>query len=622
MIKKKISIFCGGRGSASIIKYFVNQKNFDLTLLINAYDDGKSTGVLRKNVEGLLGPSDFRKNFSYLLDIFSKEQRLLKKIIEYRIKKKIYSNEFLGELDRIKNKKKNISNFLPSEIEYLEKKLKEKIINYAIVAINNLKTKNLNLLDFSFGNLIFTGIFIGENKNFNSSIKKFAKIINNNVEIINVSSNSNRWLVAVNKKNKIIQSESKLVNKKQLSSIKDIYLLNDKNYDYFNKNFFKISNHKKNIFLKKNKDIPKINNEAKKAILNSNYIIYGPGTQFSSLFPSYMICEKTIKKSKAKKILIMNLHQDNDIIGLGTKEITIQALKYLNCLKKTNMVIDKILIDKNCEFDNLFMKFKETLIEKDDLKNNYYDNKHSGEKIYNKIFQHEKEKNLTFYIEIKNKNNFEEEYLEQISNKNWKSISENTILIFNKKVTTIKNKSIKIVKYQSNKKFSELTVFNSWYKKKDSNILITITGDGFYNLDSIKDHIDLMKKLNCGLLIGSRNKSRAQHFLNIKNIYGHNKLLYFLSIISEFLYIVIYFIKIKFIIIDPNSGYKIYCKQNFNNKFLNLSHKYPSSLLKEITQKKIEIFEVPVKYYVNEVFTEKLKRFKKNLKNIYGLFVN
>jgi 2-phospho-L-lactate transferase/gluconeogenesis factor (CofD/UPF0052 family) len=112
MIKKKISIFCGGRGSASIIKYFVNQKNFDLTLLINAYDDGKSTGVLRKNVEGLLGPSDFRKNFSYLLDIFSKEQRLLKKIIEYRIKKKIYSNEFLGELDRIKNKKKKYFKFL------------------------------------------------------------------------------------------------------------------------------------------------------------------------------------------------------------------------------------------------------------------------------------------------------------------------------------------------------------------------------------------------------------------------------------------------------------------------------------------------------------------------------
>lgn len=622
MTRKKISIFCGGRGSASIIKYFINQQNFDLTLLINAYDDGKSTGVLRKNIEGLLGPSDFRKNFSYLLDIFSREQRLLKNIIEYRIKKKIYSNQLSDELIKIKRKKKYFSNFLPSEIQYLEKKLKEKIINHSLIALSNLKSKNLNLLDFSFGNLIFTGIFISENKNFNSSIKKFAKIINNKVAIINVSSNSNRWLVAVNKKNKIIQTESELVNKKQFSPIKDIYLLKDQKYDYLNKNFSNTENSKKILFLKKNNDIPIINNQAKKAIINSDYIIYGPGTQFSSLFPSYMICQKVIKKSKAKKILIMNLHHDNDINGLGTKEITIQALKYLNSSKKTNSVIDEILIDRRCVFDNLSKKFREISIIKEDLKNNYFDNKHSGEKIYNIIFQNEKEKNLTCYIEIKNKNDFEEEYLEQISNKNWSSISENTDLILNKKNISVKNKSIKISYIDSKKEFPELTIFNSWYKKKNSSILITITGDGFYNLNSIKDHIEIIKKLNCGLLIGARNKNRAQHFRNIKNIYGYNRLLYFFSIIFEFLYIIIYFVKIKFILIDPNSGYKIYYKKNFNNKFLNLPQKYPSSLLKEITQKKIEIFEVPVKYYINEVINEKLKRFKRNLKNIYGLFVN
>ena len=63
----RITLFCGGSGSESIIKYFINQKNIQLTLLINAYDDGKSTGTLRKNIPGLLGPSDFRKNFSYLI---------------------------------------------------------------------------------------------------------------------------------------------------------------------------------------------------------------------------------------------------------------------------------------------------------------------------------------------------------------------------------------------------------------------------------------------------------------------------------------------------------------------------------------------------------------------------
>ena len=61
----KISIFCGGSGSESIIKYFSTKEDVKLTLLVNAYDDGKSTGKLRKLIPGFLGPSDFRKNFSY-----------------------------------------------------------------------------------------------------------------------------------------------------------------------------------------------------------------------------------------------------------------------------------------------------------------------------------------------------------------------------------------------------------------------------------------------------------------------------------------------------------------------------------------------------------------------------
>ena len=48
MKKTKVTLFCGGSGSESIIKYFSNQKNIELTLIVNAYDDGKSTGQLRK----------------------------------------------------------------------------------------------------------------------------------------------------------------------------------------------------------------------------------------------------------------------------------------------------------------------------------------------------------------------------------------------------------------------------------------------------------------------------------------------------------------------------------------------------------------------------------------------
>ena len=54
------------------------------------------------------------------------------------------------------------------------------------------------------------------------------------------------------------------------------------------------------MYLNEINSIPEINIEAKKAILDSNYIIYGPGTQHSSLYPSYLVANKFIKRSKSK----------------------------------------------------------------------------------------------------------------------------------------------------------------------------------------------------------------------------------------------------------------------------------------------------------------------------------
>lgn len=58
----KLVLFCGGSGSASLVKELSNQKDIQTTLIINPFDDGKSTGLLRKKIKGLPGISDFRKN--------------------------------------------------------------------------------------------------------------------------------------------------------------------------------------------------------------------------------------------------------------------------------------------------------------------------------------------------------------------------------------------------------------------------------------------------------------------------------------------------------------------------------------------------------------------------------
>src|SRR6202051_2055924 len=81
----KVAVFCGGRGSATIIRGPLQTAEIQLALLVNAYDDGLSTGALRNFIPGMLGPSDFRKNFSYLLDLYSDEQYALKSLVEFRM---------------------------------------------------------------------------------------------------------------------------------------------------------------------------------------------------------------------------------------------------------------------------------------------------------------------------------------------------------------------------------------------------------------------------------------------------------------------------------------------------------------------------------------------------------
>src|SRR3982751_1028766 len=62
----KIVIFSGGRGSSVLSQELLRDSRISLTLAINGYDDGLSTGEVRRFLGDALGPSDFRKNASHL----------------------------------------------------------------------------------------------------------------------------------------------------------------------------------------------------------------------------------------------------------------------------------------------------------------------------------------------------------------------------------------------------------------------------------------------------------------------------------------------------------------------------------------------------------------------------
>src|SRR4029453_2284531 len=61
-----VVVFSGGRGSSVLSRDLIARSDVSLTLAINGYDDGLSTGEIRRFLGDSLGPSDFRKNASHL----------------------------------------------------------------------------------------------------------------------------------------------------------------------------------------------------------------------------------------------------------------------------------------------------------------------------------------------------------------------------------------------------------------------------------------------------------------------------------------------------------------------------------------------------------------------------
>ena len=116
----KVLIISGGSGSNFIHKSLIKEKRYEINYLINLYDDGKSTGEIRKYLNyKILGPSDLRKiqGLSYT---FKNNKNDLYNFFNLRLS----SNNFYNK----QNLKKN--NLIDQIINYNSRDFPNKIKNY------------------------------------------------------------------------------------------------------------------------------------------------------------------------------------------------------------------------------------------------------------------------------------------------------------------------------------------------------------------------------------------------------------------------------------------------------------------------------------------------------------
>ena len=332
-----VALFSGGRGSTVLSKRLIREPNISLTVLVNGYDDGKSTGEVRRYLGDSLGPSDFRKNASrFAKELNSCEPELIK-LLDFRLPLdmsisdgeatiRAMAKSKIADIDPDVNSLKQICLGLSNTIvAQVGERLQQFLSVY--------NTGSFTFSDCAIGNMVFAGCHLQEERDFNRAVENYNSLLGLPSDlIINVTGGENLYLVALDKQAHFLGSEEDIVDSAKKNQIEEIYLLNTV---FGVDERLEIAKWGKEEIVEKLEalnQVPLANPVALEALKNADLIIYSPGTQHSSLFPSYLtpgIGEVIANNYAAIKLLITNIHEDAEIPDFDAVKIARRAIFYL-----------------------------------------------------------------------------------------------------------------------------------------------------------------------------------------------------------------------------------------------------------------------------------------------------
>lgn len=305
-MKKNITLIAGGTGLFNLLNELLKLDE-KVSIILNAYDDGKSTGKIKELFQ-ILGPSDVSKNLLNSIDSNSSDcLKNCKKFLEYRFQY-LENPEFIWS--KFKNQQFDFDYLLQlyQKLDvYYQKKFSLYIKNFVKEINKYIGEKELgffDLSDFAMRNIVFAGAFFQE-KDYQKTINTLEKLLKIKSKLL-INNDQNLWLMARTEKNSILDRESAIINKNLDESIDEIFLLKNEdrqkliNERDFNKKIALIRNCNLRVQLKKN---------CIDSLLNADYIVFAPSTFDSSIFPTLIsksFCENYLK-SKATKVFVSNL---------------------------------------------------------------------------------------------------------------------------------------------------------------------------------------------------------------------------------------------------------------------------------------------------------------------------
>jgi 2-phospho-L-lactate transferase/gluconeogenesis factor (CofD/UPF0052 family) len=333
-----VVVFSGGRGAATILRSLARTRNVRLSVVINAYDSGLSTGRVRRAVNGMLGPSDVRKTADALVGaVGDPSSRRLAALLETRL------SMSAGDARTGANSEAEFAAILDERFDLVDESLVPLLCNLTLATWSQLREsltcfqKHLVSGDHAFdyddlalGNAVLAGMYV--EAGFNGAMSAYQDLLGlEDQRVLNVSNGENLWLSATAGEY-VCPDEGVLVAEEPPEPISDLYLLSRADHDrLFAGHHRWWSDCALATSLHEWETLPALNDEVAEAIAQADVIVYGPGTQHSSLFPSYLtvgLCETIRENRTAEKMFVVNINRDSDQHREEGLRDTLQKFRY------------------------------------------------------------------------------------------------------------------------------------------------------------------------------------------------------------------------------------------------------------------------------------------------------
>lgn len=321
-----VVVLNGGRGAATLIPALLDQPGLRVTSIVNAYDDGKSTGAIR-HVFNMLGPSDLRKVQSLMLAEGDPHAAAL---FAYR-----YPNgadrRVLTDLATFATGGDRIAGIGPLGPRLAAPLRRWVGLFLAALPVNEaVLGRPLALSDCALMNILYAGAFLASGRDMEATVLAVDRLFRLRGLVL-PNSGDNRWLAAEREDGEILPCEADIVELRSNARIRRLFLLER---PVERAALFALPHAAQLTWLEAHHTPVRASAGVRLAIEAADIIVYAAGTQHSSLYPTYLsrgIAAAIAANRRALKAFVTNIGADYETPRYTTSDFLRGAHRFL-CL--------------------------------------------------------------------------------------------------------------------------------------------------------------------------------------------------------------------------------------------------------------------------------------------------